>query len=261
MKELRLSTYKPIIGAGLKAFKNTLRSPAFTLIELMIVIAIITILAAMLLPALSLSKEQARKSNCLVNLKNIGTGMIMYADQYENYPRINTADHPLNTNNYPDNADLSSMRGLTFFNIQLPSVTSQLWTCPSSGAPPAGTVGAAVGNVRLFGDNGTPNTYTDDIGNYALMTNWKTVGAYTLGTAGLSPSNVKDPLGPLVGDCIFSRTASPPLNGPHRDANGLPTGMNQVFSDGHGTWFSIRTVEKLEQWDDGSNSYCWVESD
>lgn len=56
---------------------------AFTLIELLVVIAIIAILAAILFPVFAQAREKARQTVCTSNLKQIATGMLMYAQDYD----------------------------------------------------------------------------------------------------------------------------------------------------------------------------------
>jgi prepilin-type N-terminal cleavage/methylation domain-containing protein/prepilin-type processing-associated H-X9-DG protein len=65
------------------------RYPGFTLIELLVVIAIIAILAAILFPVFAQARERARMTACSNNMKQIGTALMMYAQDYdETLPHI-----------------------------------------------------------------------------------------------------------------------------------------------------------------------------
>jgi len=64
------------------------KDKGFTLIELLVVIAIIAILAAILFPVFARARENARRTACLSNMKQIGLGIMQYTQDYdEHYPR------------------------------------------------------------------------------------------------------------------------------------------------------------------------------
>jgi prepilin-type N-terminal cleavage/methylation domain-containing protein/prepilin-type processing-associated H-X9-DG protein len=66
--------------AGSFQLKRIRTVPGFTLLELLVVIAVIALLTAMLLPALARAKQKAVSAQCLANLKQVGVALQMYVD-------------------------------------------------------------------------------------------------------------------------------------------------------------------------------------
>ena len=104
------------------------RINGFTLIELLVVVAIISILAAILFPVFARARENARRSSCMSNMKQIGLGIMMYAQDYdEKYPiQINSS------NKRYSNPGTAIEANNWILNIY-PYVKSwQLFRCPSA---------------------------------------------------------------------------------------------------------------------------------
>jgi len=101
---------------------------AFTLIELLVVIAIIAILAAILFPVFAQAREKARSASCLSNEKQIGLGLMMYTQDYdETYPTA----YQYKNNTATTNGG-SSGGYIHYTSVVHPYVKNeQVWVCPS----------------------------------------------------------------------------------------------------------------------------------
>ncbi len=101
----------------------------FTLIELLVVIAIIALLAAILFPVFARARENARKSSCLNNLKQIGIGIAQYTQDYdESICRSRTGGYK-----YPGSPDPRTNDRAPWHLIIMPYTKSlQLYKCPSN---------------------------------------------------------------------------------------------------------------------------------
>ena len=219
--------------------KNPISSqkrPAFTLIELLVVIAIIAILAAILFPVFARARENARRSSCQSNLKQIALGIKQYVQDYdEKFPLAVYGS-------YPDGWGESTQPYLK---------STQIYQCPSEPTGPNASPGDEGYNDYFYNAalswNGktNPNTlYDSSVSEAALQFSSLTVmagdggqdaqnsgrsatrsnGAGCTGHGNLNRPNVLGTAASKVSDFC---------GGGQRHLEGL----NVAFTDGHVKWY------------------------
>jgi prepilin-type N-terminal cleavage/methylation domain-containing protein len=170
---------------------------AFTLVELLVVIAVIAILAAMLLPALSRGKVKAQQVNCLSNSRQLALAVLMYADDY--------------AETFPPSADYGAPETLP----------ERIWTAkvlPYAGSTEVFSCPAVPG--RAFPSNWAERG-VGSIG-YTTMTALDPAGVEGFTTATRVGMVAKPVLAPLFGDSASGPTAEKYRGFTFDPNNGLP---------------------------------------
>jgi prepilin-type N-terminal cleavage/methylation domain-containing protein/prepilin-type processing-associated H-X9-DG protein len=157
------------------------RQRGFTLVELLVVIAVVAVLAALLLPALASAKDKVRRASCLSSLRQVGIAIHLYADEHEGKIPFGPIAPPFTSpaSFYPSTGTPTSLLSLhqgapvglgLLLRLYLAD-TPRVLFCPGSDQPlDASTELARVGesqaqgsyyyrhggNTRLFDDPNTP---------------------------------------------------------------------------------------------------------
>jgi prepilin-type N-terminal cleavage/methylation domain-containing protein/prepilin-type processing-associated H-X9-DG protein len=169
------------LSSSIANFRETHRRQAFTLVELLVVIAVIGLLVALLLPAIQASREAARRSSCLNNLKQIGIATAMHHDALKHLPSawdLTAGDGLGGQNRFQESAFLRLLPYLEEadqyvrynpkVNINHPdnagvaSATIPVYLCPSM-APYEITSGAAAGSYAPSTGSTRPDFYQEAV--------------------------------------------------------------------------------------------------
>jgi prepilin-type N-terminal cleavage/methylation domain-containing protein/prepilin-type processing-associated H-X9-DG protein len=220
--------------------QNNLQHRGFTLIELLVVIAIIAILASILFPVFARARENARRASCLSNLKQIGLGVMMYTQDYdETYPPYGCTIGATPPNGWVGSWEQTNQRW-DWPNIIYPYVKSnQLYICPSRDSTSiTGSYGANTA-VMGFATAKSLSAVQSASTTYLIM-DWNSpriVPSYIPNVSVTGYGWLPDS-GNLGVTGVY--TSSPPsydwTNGRHFD------GINITFADGHVKWLKSAAV-------------------
>ncbi|MCS6884627.1 MAG: DUF1559 domain-containing protein [Abditibacteriales bacterium] len=139
--------------------KQWLGRRGFTLIELLVVIAIIAILAAILMPVFARAREKARQASCMSNMKQLGTAVAMYTQDYDE-------TFPMSV--YLSRNASNQLCAMTFLGAVEPYIKNrQVYQCPSE--PQALDIDAAFRLLGLPGGECGGFQYGSYMFNYAVF--------------------------------------------------------------------------------------------
>lgn len=202
----------------------------FTLIELLVVIAIIAILAAILFPVFARAREKARQTSCLSNVKEIGLGILMYVQDYDERAML----HGLpNAERWPELVE--------------PYIKNwQIFTCPSRAETGySGGHDSTVGYAYNYLCSGTPVHYPHTLSMVKYPSETCIVvdgGYYYLWYTGYYRSAIP-------GSSNYGTNGYSTLIGQHNGGN------NMCFYDGHAKWLGLSYIHSKIGFSDRLNNW------
>jgi prepilin-type processing-associated H-X9-DG protein len=216
------------------------------LIELLVVIAIIAILAAILFPVFAQAREKARQTACLSNMKQIGIGIMMYKQDYdETFPAFKLQEYPGGIATYNAARPYGWADSFQSYikNTDVMRCPSSLVTIPANGGHPLQNytdycMNLALGNGLASGTTGTGTNLPTPLGD-ADVTN----PSLTIMVSEAWPQHAR-------GICGGSTNPAVPPPYAFINSNGTTTsaalgrhngGSTFNFADGHAKWHKSET--------------------
>ena len=226
------------------------RPRGFTLTELLVSLAIIAVLVALLLPAISRSKQKAQQVQCVSNLRQLGLALQSFADNNHAYPvrRAQT------NSDYPGLWQAQLERG--GFNVAKPPpnfISQGVWQCPSARLTPLEGHSNTIPSIYVYNESGLGDA-NDSLGLSGSFI--RVSGSYAKVTESdvVSPSRMMAIADGFAGGVSFQRIHFDLLLNKYHALSRHSGQVNVVFCDDHvdspglGFVFTNTTDAALARW-------------